>query len=65
MQLLITICYLKFKDVNEHKGTYETINMAIPPMPNANVSEQNDLNFIKFEVHSLYISICLFFNEVY
>ncbi|XP_051722805.1 uncharacterized protein LOC127497989 isoform X2 [Ctenopharyngodon idella] len=28
------------KDVNEHKGTYETINMSIPSMPNAN--EQTD-----------------------
>ncbi|XDV40136.1 hypothetical protein PO909_009272 [Leuciscus waleckii] len=28
------------KDVNEHKGIYETINMAIPSMPNAN--EQTD-----------------------
>lgn len=31
------------KDVNEHKGTYETINMSIPSTPNTNVSEQNDL----------------------
>lgn len=43
MRLLITICYRKVKDVNEHKGIYETINMAIPSMPNANVSEQNDI----------------------
>lgn len=38
MQLLITTCYLKVKGRNEDKGTYETINMSIPTMSNANVS---------------------------
>uniref|UniRef100_A0A8C2FUY5 Ig-like domain-containing protein n=1 Tax=Cyprinus carpio TaxID=7962 RepID=A0A8C2FUY5_CYPCA len=32
------------KDRNQHKGTYETINMSIPTMPNAN-EEKDDVTY--------------------